>query len=187
MPSSAVTQLLLEWRSGDQEALDKLTPIVYQELRQLAHSYMRNERSDHALQSTALVHEAYIRLVGMDMSWEGRGHFFAVAAQLMRRILVDFARQRSAAKRGGDQEKISLDDVEQMAPEPAAELVALDDALKSLASFDPRKSRIVELRFFAGMTIGETAEVLGVSHATVERDLKMAKAWLSQEMKPGEG
>ena len=185
--SSGVTQLLLEWRNGDPQALDKLTPIVYDELRRLAHHYMRHERSDHVLQTTALVHEAYLRLVGEDVEWQGREHFFAIAAGLMRRILVDYARRRRAKKRGGGVEKLSLEEAAQAADPawtiaPDTELLALDIALERLAAFDPRKSRIVELRFFGGLTIEEAGRVLGISHATVERDLKMAKAWLSQAM-----
>ena len=184
---TGVTRLLLEWRDGDAQALDELAPIVYDELRRLARRYMRRERAGHTLQTTALVHEAYLRLVGEDVAWEGRDHFFAIAATVMRRILVEFARRRQAEKRGGGVEDVPLHEVDR-SPTPAtasgpdAELLALDVALEQLASIDERKSRIVELRFFGGMTIDETACVLGVSHATVERDFKMAKAWLSSTM-----
>ncbi len=180
-PESPVTRLLISWQSGNPEALDQLTPMVYSELRRLAHSYMSREGPDHVLQPTALVHEAYLRLVGLDVRWHGRQHFFAVAARLMRRILIDFARQQAAAKRGGPERPIALDGLE-IAIEQATDLLALDDALKRLAAMDERKARVVELRFFAGLTIDETAEVLTLSHATVERDLKLAKAWLAREM-----
>ncbi len=182
-PPAAVTQLLLDWRSGDRQALERLTPSVYGELRRLAQHYMMGERADHTLQATALVHEAYLRLVGLDVRWHGRKHFFAVAARLMRRILVDFARRKSAAKRGPEL-TVSLEGLD-FALERAEHLTALDDALAGLGRVDERKCRVVELRFFAGLTIDETAEVLEVSHATVERDLKMAKAWLAREMDPG--
>ncbi len=185
--STGVTQLLLDWRDGDATALDRLTPIVYEELRRLARHYMRRERANDVLQTTALVHEAYMRLVGEDVQWQGRDHFFAIAAGVMRRILVDYARRRRAEKRGGDANPLSLDEARDAADpawkiEPDLELMALDDALTRLAGFDERKSHIVELRFFGGLTIDETAHVLGVSHATVERDFKMAKAWLAQAM-----
>ena len=179
--ASGVTQLLLEWRGGDEEALEKLTPIVYGELRRLGQHYMEGERQGHTLQATALVHEAYLRLVGLDVEWEGRGHFFAIAARLMRQVLVDYARRRTADKRGGDAPTISLEGLE-VPLQPATELLALDQALERLAAFDERKSRIVELRFFGGLTLKETAEVLEVSRATVERELKLARAWLSRQL-----
>ncbi len=182
---AGVTRLLLEWRDGNQDALGKLTPIVYHELRRLAHSYMRREPADHVLQTTALVHEAYMRLVGEEIDWQGREHFFAIAARQMRRILVDYARQRRAKKRGGDAEQMPLREAEQQsdpALAPDLELLALDRGLKRLAAVDERKCRVVELRFFGGMTIDETASVLGLSHATVEREMKMARAWLAREM-----
>lgn len=182
-PASGVTQLLVDWRQGDRQALDKLTPIVYQELRQLARRYMRHERTGHVLQTTALVHEAYLRLIGLEMGFDGRQHFFAVAARLMRRVLVDFARQRQADKRGGGDRDLSVDEIEIAASNDGTwNLLALDDALRRLGELDERKSRIVELRFFSGLTIEETGEVLGVSHATVERDLRLARAWLSREL-----
>ncbi len=180
-----VTRLLLDWRAGDGEALGKLTPIVYQELRRLAHPYMRREPANHLLQTTALVHEAYMRLVGEDIDWEGREHFFAIAARQMRRILVDYARRHRAQKRGGGAAAMPLEEAEQEADAalaPDLELLALDRGLERLAAVDERKCRVVELRFFAGMTIEETARVLELSHATVERELKMARAWLSRDM-----
>lgn len=182
-PDPGITHLLLAWREGDRGAFDQLVPVVYSELRRLAHRYMVGERAGHLLQTTALVHEAYFRLVGLDRNWEGRGHFFAVAAQVMRQILVDFARRRGAGKRGGGAVAVSLDEAA-VSIERADELIRLDDALQALAQIDERKARIVELRFFGGLTIEEAAEVLGVSHATVERDLKLARAWLQREMGP---
>jgi len=182
-PDVNVTALLQEWRGGDREALELLTPVVYAELRSLAHRYMRGERAGHLLQTTALVHEAYLKLVGLDMQWNGRVHFFAVAARLMRRVLVDFARERDSAKRGGGLAHVSLDEA-LVSSQKSLDVVVLDDALERLAAFDPRKARVVELRFFAGLTIDETAEVLELSHATVERDLKLARAWLARELGP---
>jgi RNA polymerase sigma factor (TIGR02999 family) len=175
-----VTQLLLDWRKGDPAALDKLLPLVYDELRRLAEQYMRRERPDHTLQATALVHEAYLRLVGADVQFQDRVHFFAVAAQMMRRILVDHARSYQYAKRGGGARKVSLDEAIDLSEERAADLVALDDALTGLAAIDPRKSQIVELRFFGGLTVEETAEVLGLSTATVINETRTARAWLYQ-------
>ncbi|MEM7354639.1 MAG: sigma-70 family RNA polymerase sigma factor [Acidobacteriota bacterium] len=180
-PASPVTRLLIAWRDGSEQALDQLTPIVYGELRQLAQRYMSGEGVAHLLQPTALVHEAYLKLVGLDVEWHGRQHFFAVAARLMRRILIDFAREQRAAKRGGPEKPVAIDGLD-VAIERADDLLALDDALVQLATIDQRKSRVVELRFFGGLTIEETARVLSVSHATVERDLKMAKAWLAREL-----
>jgi RNA polymerase sigma-70 factor, ECF subfamily len=182
-PTAAeVTSLLAASSQGDEEALDKLLPLVYAELRKLASRYLRRERPDHSLQATALVHEAYLRLIGQEVSWQNRAHFFGVAAEMMRRILIDNARKHQAAKRGSGGVKLSLDEALDMADEKAAELVALDDALKALAVFDEQKSRIVELRFFGGLSIEETAEVLGLSTATVVRQWKMAKAWLYHEV-----
>lgn len=177
-----VTQLLINWRRGDPAALDQLMPIVYDELHRLADRYMSRERPDHTLQATALVHEAYLRLVTMDVSWQDRAHFFAVAAQLMRRILVDHARSHQYAKRGGGARKVSLDEATIVSEERAADLVALDDALTSLATIDPRKSRIIELRFFGGLTVEETAEALSVSPATVINETRIARAWLYAEI-----
>lgn len=174
-----VTQLLIQWRRGDKTALDKLIPLIYEELRRLASHYMRGERTDHTLQTTALVNEAYLRLIDhKDMQWQNRAHFVGVAAQAMRRILVDHARSRQYFKRGAGVPKVSLDEAAVVRQEQTAELVALDDALTDLARVDPRKSQIVELRYFGGLSVDETAEVLGISPATVMRDWSTAKAWL---------
>ena len=174
----------MAWRAGDNAALDKLTPLVYGELRRLAKHYMRGERMEHTLQATALVNEAYLRLIDYkEMQWQSKAHFFAVAATLMRRILVDHARGRNYAKRGGLQQRLSLSKVDRFADKPDVDLVALDDALKALAEMNEQQSRLVELRFFGGLTIEETAEVLGVSHATVERDWAVARAWLRREVR----
>ena len=178
-----VTQLLLEWRAGKQEALDHLMPLVYDELRRLAGRYMRGERSQHTLQATALVNEAYIRMVDMKVSWQDRAHFFAVAARLMRRLLVDHARAHQRAKREGSGEKVSLDDAAEVSYKPASNLIALDEALTELATFDERKSDIVELHYFGGLSNDQVAEALGVSRATVQRELRLAKAWLTRELK----
>ncbi|HEY0079786.1 MAG TPA: sigma-70 family RNA polymerase sigma factor [Pyrinomonadaceae bacterium] len=176
-----VTQLLIDWSDGKREALDKLLPLVYDELRQLAERYLRRERKDHTLQATALVHEAYLKLIDQrSVHWQNRAHFFGVAAQAMRRILVDHARGHQAVKRGSGDIKISLDENLLVSDERAAELVALDDAMNALAEIDPQKSQIVELRFFGGLSIEETAEVLGIGTATVIRQWRMAKAWLYQ-------
>lgn len=178
-----VTQLLKDGSSGDQAALDKLFPLVYDELRRLASGYMRRERANHTLQTTALVHEAYLRLIGQrDISWKSRIHFFAVAARVMRRVLIDHARTRQYAKRGGGAIRLSLDEVAILSDERADELVALDEALNELAKLDPRQSRIVELRFFGGLTLAETAEVLKISPDTVNRDWNLAKAWLYRQV-----
>jgi len=179
LPKNEVTQLLLRWSEGDKAALGKLMPLVYRELRRLAGHYMRRERPGHTLQASALVNEAYLRLVDYRrMQWQNRAHFFAVAAQAMRRVLVEHARSRQYAKRGGTAQRISLDDVAVLTDQQAAELVALDDALTSLEALDARKARIVELRYIGGLSIEEAAETLGVSTATVERDWRSAKAWL---------
>ncbi len=178
-----VTALLVRWRSGDREALDALTPLVYDELRRLAKSYLRRERPDHTLDGTALVHEAYMRLVDQrSVEWRNRNHFFALAAELIRRILVDHARARIAAKRGGANVKLSLDEALAPADEKDLNILALDDALVALAKADPQQSRIVELRYFAGLTIEETADVMEISPATVKRDWTTAKAFLKREM-----
>jgi len=177
--SESITQLLTEWRDGDKTALDRLIPLVYEELRRLAHHYLRRERPGYTLQTSALVNEAYLRLVDhKGMRWQNRAHFYAVAAQAMRRILVDHARSRDAAKRGGGANLIGLDEAATAAQMQAANLLALDEALNQLALIDKRKSRIVELRYFGGMSGAETAEVIGDSPVTVMRELSCAKAWL---------
>lgn len=183
-PSKQVTQLLLDWSHGNGAALNELMPLVYQELRKLAGRYLRSERPDHTLQPTALIHEAYLRMIGKDMpEWESRAHFFGVAARLMRQILVEHARTRHAVKRGGDQQKISLDDAPQVFAEgDAAELLALDDALTKLAAFDERRARILEMRAFGGMSVEETAQALAISEATVKRDMRLAQAWIRREL-----
>jgi RNA polymerase sigma factor (TIGR02999 family) len=174
-----VTQLLLSWNSGDKEALNQLIPLVEKELRRLARRYMRREREDHTLQTSALINEAYVRLVDQEnVGWQDRSHFFAVAAQVMRHILIDHARKHQYAKRGGGAEKVPLDEIADLSDQRAAELIAMDDALRDLAEADPRKSQIVELRFFGGLSIEETAEALGVSPATVIREWRTARAWL---------
>ncbi len=179
-----VTQLLIAWSNGDQTALDKLIPLVYAELRRLARRYMDKEPAGHTLQTTALVNEAYLRLIEQkNMKWQNRAHFFAISAQLMRRILVSMARARHADKRGGAERPASLDEALIVSEERAAELVALDDALTQLAVLDPRRSRVVELRYFGGLSVEETAEVLGVSPDTVMREWKRAKAWLYTELR----
>ena len=178
-----VSLLLRAWRDGDRAALDKLIPLVHQELRRLAHCYMARERDDHTLQTTALVNEAYMRLIGANkVDWHDRAHFFAIAAHLMRRILVDFARSRGCRKRGGDRKAALLDEALLVSPDPDPDLVKLDDALKALAEFDPRKAKVVELRFFGGLDLDETAEVLKVSRDTVKRDWRLARAWMYGEM-----
>ena len=174
-----VTQLLAAWGDGDQAALDQLVPLVHDELRRIARGYMRRERAGHTLQTTALVNEAYLRLVDQrSVRWQNRAHFFAIAAQLMRRILVDYARQHVSRKRGGGAIQVTLAEAESLPTAREPDLIALDEALLSLAEIDPRKSRVVELRFFGGLSIEETAEVLKVSPTTVEREWTTAKAWL---------
>jgi RNA polymerase sigma factor (TIGR02999 family) len=184
-----VTRLLMEWRGGDREALDRLIPLVHHELRRLADRQLRRERPDHSLDPTDLVHEAYLRMVDKTHPrWRDRAHFYAVAGQLMRRILVDHARRLRAAKRGGDTVMVPLDEASDgTGEERAADVVALDDALDALAVFDPRKARLVELRFFGGLTIEESAEVLGVSTATVIKDTRLARAWLHAELREDRG
>jgi len=179
-----ITGLLLKWGSGDKAALDQLIPIVYEELRRLARGQMRRERPDHSLQTTALVNEAYIRLVDYNrISPQDRSHFLAIAAQAMRRILIERARSRKSTKRGSGGPKVSLEEAANLADSRDAEMLALDEALINLAAIDPRKSQIVELKYFGGLTINETAEVLGVSTPTVERDWQMAKIWLHREIR----
>jgi RNA polymerase sigma-70 factor, ECF subfamily len=187
LPSThEVTQLLKAWTTGDQQALEKLTPLVYDQLHRVARHYMFGERSGHTLQTTALVNEVYLRLVQCDqMNWQDRAHFFAVSAQLMRRILIDFARARGYQKRGHGAPHISLDDAPSVGSHSDPNVVALDEALRALASVDERKSKVVELRFFGGLSVEETAEVLKVSQETVKRDWKLAKVWLLREMSAG--
>lgn len=178
-----ITQLLRRWTDGDRAAADELMPLVYDELRRTAHAYLNRERRNITLEATALVHEAYLRMIDQeDMSFEGRTQFFGLAAKLMRNILVDRARERGALKRGGDQYRLSLSQVDRFLDAPDVDLLGLDDALKRLAELNPRHSEIVELRFFAGLTIEETSEVLGISHATVEREWRFARAWLHREL-----
>ena len=182
-PPHEVTELLVAWSEGDRAALDQLTPLVYEELHRLARNHMSRERQDHTLQTSALVNEAYLRLIDQkNVRWQNRAQFFSIASRLMRRILVDHARSHRYAKRGGDMRRVSLDEAAVLAQESAAELVALDDALKSLAALDTRKCQVVELRFFGGMSVEESAEVLGVSVVTVMRDWSTAKAWLHRAM-----
>jgi len=182
--SSPVTELLVRWREGDREALESLMPLVYDELRRLANHYLQRERSDHTLQSTALVHEAYMRLAGENApQWQNRAHFFGIAARVMRQILVEYARAHSAAKRGGVGAcKITLDESLELAQRTDIDVVALDSALDRLSELDPQQSRIVELRFFTGLTIEDTSEVMGLSPATVKRDWTSARAWLHREI-----
>ena len=178
-----VTRLLKAWSGGDEGALEKLTPLVYRQLHGIAQRYMAGERSGHTLQTTALVNEAYLRLVDCEkVNWQDRAHFFAVSAQLMRRILIDFARSRGYLKRGGAVAHISLDEAPSVCKEPDVNLVALDDALKALSAIDERKSRVVELKFFGGLNVEEAAEVLGISSDTVIRDWRLAKIWLLREL-----
>ncbi len=186
-PASAdVTKLLLRWSQGDAVALEKLLPVVYRELHHMARRYMAGERPDHTLQASALVNEAYLKLVDVrQMQWQNRAHFFGVSAELMRRILVDFGRRRHYLKRGGGVHPVTLNEDLTVSGTQTTNLVALDDALTALAAVDPRKVRIVELRFFAGLTVEETAEVLKVSPDTVVRDWRLAKVWLHRELKKG--
>ena len=179
-----ITQLLIDWGKGDQAALERLMPLVYSELRRLASNYLRRERAEHTLQPTALVNEAYLKLVDQrNARWQNRAHFFGIAAQLMRRILVDHARQRQAVKRGGvEQQRLSITSAQTLVKQPEIDLLALNEALEELAQMDSQQSRIVELKFFGGRSIEETAEVLGISHATVERDWKLARAWLRRQL-----
>jgi RNA polymerase sigma factor (TIGR02999 family) len=184
--SNQITELLVRWRGGDQQALDSLVPLVYSELRQIAHQYLQRERSDHTLQSTALVHEAYVRLVGHNVpQWQDRAHFFGVAARVMRQILVEYARNRHAAKRGGGVCKVTLEEGLEVPKPLDLDVIVLDDALKNLATLDPQQSQIVELRFFAGLSIEDTSEVLGISPATVSREWTSARAWLHREVQRG--
>lgn len=178
-----ITLLLQGWRNGDRKALDALLPVIYQELRRLARFQLRKERPDHTLQSAALVNEAYLRLSGLNSpQWESRTHFFAIAAQLMRQILVDYARRHVAAKRGGGACKLSLEDAVVLSKREPVDVLLLDDALKALAKIDPRQSNVVELRFFAGLSLEEISEVLDIAPATVQRDWTAARAWLHREI-----
>ena len=182
-PPDDITQLLVDWGKGNKLALDGLMPLVYDELHRIASRYLRRERQGHTLQTTALINEAYLRIVDQNrVNWQSRAHFFGVAAQMMRRILVDHARSHLYAKRGGGAQKLTLDEAIATPQERDLDLVALDDALTTLAQVDPQQSRIIELRFFGGLTIEETAEVIGISPATVKRDWNMAKAWLFGEI-----
>lgn len=184
--SDEVTRLLRGWHGGDGEGLDALLPVVYKELRRIAHFQLRKEREDHSLQSAELVNEAYLRLVRMNPpQWESRTHFFSIAAQLIRQILVDYARRHRAGKRGAGQGTVPLEDASGFSRGKDIDVVVLDDALKALAQLDPRKARVVELRFFGGLTFAETAEVLDVSAVTVSRDWSTARAWLHREMNRG--
>ena len=178
-----VTQLLRAWGNGDQQALERLTPLVYEELHRVAHRYMADERAGHTLQTTALVNEVYLRLVDVrGVSWQNRAHFFAICARTMRRMLTDFARSRQYQKRGGEAVSVTLDDALGVSSQPAVDFVALDDAMKGLGKLEPRKSQVVELRFFGGLSVEETAEVLKISPDTVMRDWKFVRAWLAREL-----
>ena len=178
-----ITRLLIDWRGGDQAALEQLIPLVHEELRRLARRHMAHERVGHTLQATALVNEAFVRLIDVrQVKWHDRAHFFAMSSRLMRRILVDFARSKGYQKRGGGAQKVSFDEALLVAREPGQDLVALDDALTALAAFDGRKAQVVEMRFFGGLSVEETAEALNVSVDTVMRDWKLAKAWLLREL-----
>ena len=182
-PSEQITQLLQSWSQGNQGAMEKLVPLVYDQLHRLAKRYISDERPGHTLQTTALVNEAYLRLVGSShANWAGRGHFFGVCAQVMRRILVDWARSHQALKRGGEVSALDLNEALVAVKQPDSDLVAIDDALTALAAIDPRKGQVVELRFFGGLSVKETADILKVSPETVQRDWKFAKSWLKREL-----
>ena len=183
-PPAQITSLLINWRNGDQAALEQLIPLVHEELRRLARRHMAHERAGHTLQATALVNEAYVRLIDIkQVNWQDRTHFFAMSSRLMRRILVDFARSKGYQKRGGGAHKVSLDEALIITQEPGQDLIALDDALTALAAFDPRKAQVVEMKFFGGLSVEETADALKVSVETVMRDWKFAKVWLLRELK----
>jgi len=184
----ALTQLLIAWSQGDANALEQLTPLVYAELRKLAHRYMKREPAGHVLQTTAVVHEAFLRLLGNPQeNWQNRAHFYAIAAQMMRRILVDYARASSREKRGGEKTRVALEDVDAPVADPALDpdVIALDEALEKLAEIDPRRSRVVELRFFGGLSVEEAAHVLHVAPDTIVRDWRVARAWLFRYLKHG--
>ena len=178
MPDADITALLNDWADGDKSSLEALTPLVYDQLRRIAARSFRGERPDHTLQATALVHEAYVKLVGVDVDWQGRAHFFALAARLMRRILVDHANSRRAGKRGGDAVHVPLDDVILVGPESGEEILELDDALSELAREDQRRADILELHYFGGLTYAELGDVLGLSSSTLDREMRFGKAWL---------
>ncbi len=180
---SEITQLLVNWSNGEEDALENLMPVVYEELHQLAENYMRRENKDHTLQATALVNEAYMRLIDQKrVDWKNRSHFFGIAGQIMRRILVDYARRKLAEKRGGNTKTVSLDDAIVLGKGQSSEILALDEALKKLSEIDPRRGKVVELRYFGGLTVDETAEVMGTSRNTVVRDWNFAKAWLYRQI-----
>jgi RNA polymerase sigma factor (TIGR02999 family) len=184
---SEITELLIGWCNGDQTALDRLVPLVERELHRLAHAYLHRERPGHTLQTTALVNEAYLRLMGQNrVQWQNRAHFFGITAQIMRRILLNYARDQKRIKRGGGAIQVSVSEVDVVSVERSFELIALDEALNRLALIDERKSKVVELRYFGGLSVDETAEVLKVSQITVMRDWNMAKAWLAREIANGE-
>lgn len=179
----SVTQLLAEWSGGDREALAALMPLIYDELRRLAHSYMRQESTGHTLQTTALVHEAYLRLIGQRMSWTNRAHFYCVAAQMMRRVLVDHAKGQKRAKRGAGAAELPLEEAALVSQAPSRDVVALDEALRQLEAVDAQRARIVELRYFGGLSNEETSKVLGISTATIQRQWAGARAWLRHELR----
>jgi RNA polymerase sigma factor (TIGR02999 family) len=181
-----LTALLVEWREGDQAALDRLMPLVYDQLRRIAHRYVQRERDGHTLQTSALVNEAYLRLADQNVVWKNRAHFFAVTARVMRHILIDHARRRRFAKHGGEARQVPIEEASAMSAERAAELIALEEALDELAQLDQRKSQVVELRYFGGLSLEETAEVLQISLMTVRRDWRAAKAWLYRRLKETE-
>ena len=184
--SDQVTKLLHDWKNGDPEALNRLAPLIYQELRRLADSYLRNERAAQTLQPTALVHDLYLRLVGGELpDWQSRAHFFGIAAHRMRQILVEHARRRHASKRGGGAEPVTFDEMVCFAPQRSSDIIALDEALNSLATFDERKCKVIELRYFAGLSMEQIAEALGISVATVGREQRLAEAWLKRYMTDG--
>ena len=186
LATSELTGLLKDWKHGDPTALERLTPLIYDELRRIAHRYAQRERNGHTLQTTALVNEAYLRLAGAEKpDWQDRSHFFAVTAQVMRHILIDHARRRRYLKHGGAAQHVSLEEACLMADDRAEELVHLDEALKDLSRLDPRKTQVVELRYFGGLSLAETADALGISQMTVRRDWRAAKAWLFRRMKDG--
>ncbi len=183
MPSEKVTQLLHQVAGGNRAAVDELTPLVYQELKRIAGGQLKGERPGHTLQATALVHEAYLKLIDQrEVSWQGRAHFFGVAAQLMRRILLDYAKSRGRLKRGGDVHKTSLDEALVVAEDRASDLVMIDEALTRMEQLDPRQAKVVEMRFFGGLSVEETAEAMGISAPTVKREWAMARAWLHREL-----